>query len=111
MGFAAILPGKRVAVGATWKWQGDLLNTSGGQNITGTFRLAEVVEHDGELIARITGTVNKGWQNQAPDVRVELRYSIDRGVPVSSKYRYRSERRTTTVRTTARWLITSARVR
>ena len=103
LGFAAILPGEPVAIGASWQWRGDLLNLARRENLLGTFRLVAVTEEEGEEIALIQGKVSLGLGTTAT-VGVELRYSIDRGLPISSKYRYESKNRTTTIDTTARWL-------
>ena len=104
LGFCAILPGKKVAVGDTWNWKGDLLNISGGGNLEAEFKLASIVNLNGKQAARITGTIPKGWPKTASDVKCELLYLIDTGVPVKASYTYRSKSRTVTLRTTARWL-------
>lgn len=104
LGFCAILPGKKVAVGDTWHWKGNLLNIGGCGNLEAEFKLAGIVDHDGKRAARITGTIPKGWPKTRSDVRCELLYLIDTGLPVRASYTYKSKSRTVALRTTARWL-------
>ena len=104
LGFCAILPGKKVAVGDTWHWKGDLLNIGGGDSLEAEFKLAGIVDHNGKKAARITGTIPKGWPKTRSDVKCELLYLMDTGVPVQASYTYKSKSRSVTLRTTARWL-------
>ncbi len=104
LGFCAILPGKKVAVGDTWHWKGNLLNIGGCDSLEAEFKLVAVVDHNGKKAAKITGTIPKGWPKTASDVKCELLYLIDTGVPVKASYTYKSKSRTVTLRTTARWL-------
>ena len=106
LGFCAILPGKKVAVGDTWHWKGDLLNIGGCGNLEAEFKLAGIVDHDGKKAARITGTIPKGWPKTGSDVKCELLYLLDTGVPVRASYTYKSKSRSVTLRTTARCLPT-----
>lgn len=103
LGFCAILPGKKVPVGATWRWKGDLLNIGGCGSLVAEFRLAEIFDHDGKRAARITGTVPEGWPGAVPNVRCELVYLIDEQLPVKGSYHYESKSRKETLRTEARW--------
>jgi hypothetical protein len=99
MGFAALVPGGEVAVGDTWQWQGDLLNIQDCGDLRATFKLAELVEHEGERCARITGTMSNWPTGHAPSFRCELFFSLARGLPVSATVEYKSSARTETIRT------------
>ena len=100
-----MLPGKDVAVGETWTWKGDLLNLYQNGDLTATFTFREVVKVDGEECARITGEVS-GWNmerwktpDQVPKCRVEVLFSLSRGLPVKGTHVYESPSRTTRIET------------
>ena len=97
-GFCATLPGKEVAVGETWKWQGDLLNIYQNDKLTATFTLQEIVQHEGEECARITGEVS-GWSATGPRCTVELWYSLSRGLPVKGTHVFTSKSRNEKIET------------
>lgn len=99
MGFAAIVAGKEVAVGDTWEWRGDLLNIKDCGDLIGTFKLAEIADHDGERCARVTGSISNWPAGVAPEFRCELWFSLARGLPVASTFVLRSARRTEIVKT------------
>lgn len=97
-GLTAILPGKKVAIGETWDWKGDLLNMWKGENLRAVFTLKELVKVNGEECARITGEVIEGWPaSPSPKCDVELFYSLSRKVPVKGTHRYASKSRTNTI--------------
>lgn len=100
LGFCAILPGRKVTLGDTWKWKGDLLNVAGGGNLVGTFKLESVDDQK----VRISCRIDEGWKNTVPKVRGQLSYSRKLGLPLSSRYDYKSKKREAHVRTEARWL-------
>ena len=97
-------------MGDTWEWKGDLLNIAGGDKLVATFELDEIVQHEGESMARITGVIEKGWpmrdgEEAAPEptVKVELLFLLEQGLPLSGSFDYASRTRTTSIRTSARW--------
>ncbi len=107
LGFSAILPGHKVAVGDTWKWKGDLLNIYKGDNLVAEFRLEEIRnkgdEGDDQQV-RISCRIDEGWHDVVPKVRGHLIYSPKLGLPLSSQFDYKSKRREAHLRTEARWV-------
>jgi hypothetical protein len=99
MGFAAIVAGRDVAVGDTWEWRGDLLNIQDCGDLIATFKLEGIVDHDGERCARVVGTISNWPKGYAPEFRSELFFSLDRGLPVSATFEFRSPARTEIIKT------------
>ena len=105
IGFCAILPGKKVTIGTTWEWQGDLLNTAGCGQLVAKFTLTDIVKHEGKKAARITGKIEDGWpEGLKPKATCELLVSLADGVPLKASFDYESKTRTEHIRTTARWI-------
>ncbi len=104
LGFSAILPGHEVGVGDTWKWKGDLLNIYQCDNLVAKFQLDEVQKKNDDEQVRISCKIDKGWHDVIPEVRAHLIYSRKLGVPLSSRYDYKSKTRETHLRTEARWI-------
>lgn len=99
MGFSALLPGGEVAVGDTWKVEGDLLNIQDCGNLLATFKLEEIVVEEGERCARITGTISNWPGLWRPEFRCELLHSLERGLPVRASGSFESPSRTDVVTT------------
>jgi len=99
MGFAAIVAGKEVAVGDTWEWRGNLLNIQDCGDLVATFKFEGVLDHEGERCARVTATISNWPKGYAPEFRSELFFSLDRGLPVSATFEFRSPARTETIKT------------
>jgi hypothetical protein len=99
MGFAAIVAGKEVAVGDTWEWRGNLLNIQDCGDLVATFKFEEVVDHEGERCARVTGTISNWPKGAAPEFRSELFFALDRGLPVAASFEFKSPARTEIVKT------------
>jgi hypothetical protein len=99
MGFAAIVAGREVAVGDTWQWRGDLLNIQDCGDLVATCKLEEIVDHDGEKCARVVGSISNWPKGYAPEFRSELFFSLDRGLPVSATFQFRSPARTEVIKT------------
>ncbi|MHC4599650.1 MAG: hypothetical protein ACYS47_11645 [Planctomycetota bacterium] len=77
-------------MGATWPWEGDLVKNFWSSKVKGTFTFKEVVEHEGELCARITGRVGGKPEGEAP-LRCELLFSMKRKMPVSGSLTFVSK--------------------
>ena len=48
--------------------------------------------------------IDKGWEDAIPKVRSRMTYSRELGIPLASRYDYKSKSRETHLRTKARWL-------
>ncbi|MEE9127984.1 MAG: hypothetical protein V3U11_12670 [Planctomycetota bacterium] len=104
LGFSAILPGHEVGVGDTWKWKGDLLNIYQCDKLAAEFRLDAVQKKNDDDQVRISCKIDEGWHDVIPKVRAHLIYSPKLGLPLSSRYDYKSKTRETHLRTEARWI-------
>jgi hypothetical protein len=97
LGFPAVLPGKKVSVGAVWSWKGDLLNIHKCDKLLAMFTFKAIVDHKGERCAHITGKV-QGWPFKAPPTcTCELFFSLERRMPVTSTLKFTSSSRDQTV--------------
>lgn len=107
LGFSAILPGRKVAVGDAWQWKGDLLNIYKCDKLVGQFKLEAADDQQ----VRISCRINQGWHDVVPEIQGHLVYSQRLGVPVSSRFDYKSKRREQHLHTEARWIPEPAKAR
>ena len=93
LGFCAALPGKKVPVGAVWTLVGNLLDIHRCDNLLASFTFEGVEEFEGERCARITGRMT-GWPfEKPPEFSCELRFSLERRMPVLSTLHFKSSSR------------------
>ena len=105
LGFCSVLPGKRVKLGDTWTWKGDLLNIGGAGGLVARFKLESVTKRGDDQVAVISGSIDKGWpKGVSPKAKCRLVFSLKTGTPLEGSFDYASKSRTQKLRTKARWV-------
>jgi hypothetical protein len=93
LGFPAILPGKKVAVGARWELSERELLLQRDSGAKGVFRLEKITALEGEPCALIRGKITEPSETTSPTWKCELYFSLKRRMPVSGSVKYHSNSR------------------